>query len=83
MFHVLIVDDEIFSVEAVLCAIDWKSLHVDKVFSAYNMKMAKSIFAEHQIDVMLCDIEMPRGSGIELAAWVKEYSPKTVRLSIF
>ena len=80
MFHVLIVDDEIFSVEAVLCAIDWKSLHVDKVFSAYNMKMAKSIFAEHQIDVMLCDIEMPRGSGIELAAWVKEYSPKTVNI---
>lgn len=80
MFHVLIVDDEIFSVEAILCAIDWKNLNVDEVFSAYNMKMAKNIFAEHQIDVMLCDIEMPRGNGIELAAWVKEHSPKTVNI---
>ena len=80
MFHVLIVDDEIFSVEATLCAINWKKLKVEEVFSAYNMKMAKSIFEQHRIDVMLCDIEMPKGSGIELAAWVKEHFPKTVSL---
>lgn len=80
MFHVLIVDDESFSVEAILCAIDWKSLNVDQVFSAYDMKTAKSIFEKHRIDVMLCDIEMPKGSGIELASWVKEHSPKTVNL---
>ena len=80
MFHVLIVDDEIFSVEATLCAINWEKLKVDEVFSAYNMKMAKNIFEQHRIDVMLCDIEMPKGSGIDLAAWVKEHFPKTVSL---
>lgn len=80
MFHVLIVDDEIFSVEAVLSAIDWKALQVDRVFSAYDMDTAKKVFDAHTVDVMLCDIEMPNGSGIELAAWVKEHAPKTVSL---
>ncbi len=80
MFHVLVVDDEIFSVEAVLSAIDWKYLNVDEVFSAYDMETAKKIFETHKIDVMVCDIEMPNGSGIDLASWVKEYFPKTVCL---
>ena len=80
MFHILIVDDEIFSVEAVLSAIDWTALNADGIFSAYDMETAKEIFRKNRIDVMLCDIEMPNGSGIELAAWVKENFSKTVSL---
>ena len=80
MFHVLIVDDEMFSVDAILAAIDWKILNVDQVFSAYDMAGAQDIFRSQRVDVMVCDIEMPNGSGIDLASWVKEYFPKTVSL---
>ncbi len=80
MFHVLVVDDDTFSVEAILCSIHWDLLHVERVFSASSLKEAKNIFLQEQIDVMLCDIEMPGGDGIALMTWVKENFPQTVNL---
>jgi len=32
--------------------------------------------AKHEIDVLLCDIEMPLRSGVELVRWAKERKPE-------
>jgi two-component system, response regulator YesN len=77
MLHLLIVDDEILFVEGLKSELDWEALGIGQVFTAYNIRQAKEIFEVHRIDLMLCDIEMPRGNGLELLSWVKEVHPET------
>lgn len=77
MLQLLIVDDEPLAIRSVLNAIDWEKAGVSKVYTANNAKQAKTVFAEQPIDIMLCDIEMPQESGLELLAWVRERSPGT------
>ena len=41
------------------------------------MAQAQSVFLNEKIDLLLCDIEMPQGSGLDLFEWVKAYYPQT------
>lgn len=70
--NILIVDDEVFTVRAIQTTLDWEGLGIQKVFSAYNAARARDIILENKIDLMLCDIEMPREDGLSLVAWLRE-----------
>ena len=70
--NALLVDDDRYFVAALREKIDWPSLGIDEVYSAYNIRGAREIIERHAIRVMLCDIEMPQGSGLELLAWIRE-----------
>lgn len=76
--QMLIVDDEIHAIEGVKADLDLTKLGIIKLFTAYSMRQAQAVFGQEIIDIMLCDIEMPQGSGLELAAWVREHHPETV-----
>ena len=69
---VLIVDDQTVVVSGILFGIDWSKLKIDRTFKAYNAYEAKKILQEYQVDIMLCDIEMPVENGLSLYAWTKE-----------
>ena len=60
----LIVDDEIFTVRAIQTTIDWAKTGVDQTFSAYNAAKAREILMNETIDLMICDIEMPREDAV-------------------
>lgn len=75
--NLLIVDDEILAVQGILDGVEWDKLAFDKVLTANSYAQAVNLFLEMTIDVMLCDIEMPYGSGMELVEWVKGHSPQT------
>jgi two-component system response regulator YesN len=77
MFEILIVDDEIFAVEGIKSAIHWDKLGITEVHTAFNIRQAKEVFEKNKVDIMLCDIEMPQGNGLELLAWVREKYPET------
>ncbi|TXK85903.1 response regulator [Paenibacillus sp. N3.4] len=77
MYRLIIVDDEMHVIEGVKSDLDLEKNGISELYTAYNMRQAKEIFAEHPIDIMLCDIEMPQGSGLELLAWVRERYPET------
>lgn len=77
MFNVLLVDDEIVAVNALLRRVDWGQYQIASPLVALSMAQAKDHFAIHRIDLMLCDIEMPKGSGLELFEWVKLHHPQT------
>lgn len=76
MLNVILVDDEIISVNALNRRVDWKKFGVEHVFTAKSMKQAQEIFTQEKIDFMLCDIEMPQGNGLDLFEWVKMYYPE-------
>ncbi|WP_238655457.1 response regulator [Paenibacillus piscarius] len=76
MYKMLIVDDEVHSVEALQQVVDWESLGITEVLTAYNIHKAKALIEQHQIDIVLSDIEMPMGSGIDLLEWLKYNKPE-------
>lgn len=69
---ILIVDDDKYVVEKIVEGIDWKKWDIEGVYAAYNIRQAKEILSTLQVDILLSDIEMPQGSGLELLEWVRE-----------
>lgn len=74
--NVILVDDEEVAVNALKRRVDWKKYGIDEVYIAHSMREALSVFQEKIIDIMLSDIEMPQGNGLDLFEWVKSYHPK-------
>lgn len=84
MMQVLLVDDDRYIVSALEQQIDWQPLGFTKVWTAYNMVQSQKILAEEAIDLVVSDIEMPQGSGLELLAWMRKqkfYQPLFVFLT--
>ncbi len=70
--NVLIVDDEIYAVRTIQRCVDWSAAGVDTVLTAFNAAQAKKLFALHEVDIVITDIEMPGESGLALLGWVRE-----------
>lgn len=47
----------------------WAVSSVDK---AYNIEQAKKILLSKNIDLVISDVEMPMGSGLDLLRWFRE-----------
>lgn len=73
--NVILVDDEEVAVNALKRRVDWEKYGFKQVFIAHSMKQAQEIFRCETVHVMLSDVEMPQGSGLELFEWVKSYYP--------
>ncbi|MBR4462002.1 MAG: helix-turn-helix domain-containing protein [Erysipelotrichaceae bacterium] len=62
----LICDDDISTIDVIQSQLDYKELGISQIFRAYNGQMAKDIIDKEDPDLILCDIEMPMGNGIEV-----------------
>lgn len=79
-YHLLIVDDEVLAIEGVKSDLDLNKLGINKLHTAINIRQAKELFERERIDILLCDIEMPQGSGFDLLTWVREHYPNTATI---
>jgi two-component system, response regulator YesN len=77
MINLMIVDDEVIAIKGIECDIDKERLDIEELFTAFDINQAKEVLNKHRIDIILCDIEMPQGNGLELLAWVRENYPRT------
>ena len=68
----LIVDDEIISVQAILQGIDQAYAGISEVRYAVSLSGAQKVYEEYHPDVMLLDIEMSGGTGLDFLSWVRE-----------
>lgn len=71
MYNALLVDDEPRTVEALEKSIDWRKCGIRKTYKALSMQEAMGVIGKEQIDILICDIEMPNGSGIQLLEWLR------------
>ncbi|AHV97230.1 helix-turn-helix domain-containing protein [Paenibacillus sabinae] len=81
--NILLVDDDYFVITALEKKIDWKALSIENIYTAYNVAQAREILLQHPVQIVICDIEMPQGSGLELLAWIREehYSVQAIILT--
>lgn len=75
---ILLVDDEYPTIEAIRTQSDWKKVGFDRVLTADSVQSAKEQFFRNTIQVLLCDIEMPGETGLDLLQWMRVYSPDTI-----
>ena len=56
----------------------WADWGISDVFCAYDIYEAKRIISTKHIHILLCDIEMPMGSGIDLIEWIHAKGPNSI-----
>ncbi|PXV95867.1 two-component system response regulator YesN [Lachnotalea glycerini] len=72
MINLLIVDDDIATVEVIRDSISWSKMDIDNVSTAFNVFDAKKILLEQKIDIIISDIEMPQETGLGLLKWIRD-----------
>jgi two-component system, response regulator YesN len=78
--NLLLVDDEYYSVEGLRSSIEGMQLGFEHISCAYNMQQAQEIFQSSKVDIMISDIEMPKGTGLDLLKWVRDNGYNTVTI---
>ena len=71
--NLLIVDDESFIVDWLISLLSTQSDLPLNLYSCYGVAEAKQIIANHRIDILLTDIRMPDGNGLDLAADIRSH----------
>lgn len=75
-FQILMVDDEELALLGLEEGVHWESLDIEKVYKCHSKATAIRMLSMYPIDIIITDIEMPNGNGIELIRWVKENRPE-------
>lgn len=68
----LIVDDQSTVVQVLLHCTNWAAMGFTVVDTALNAVDAKASLLRQEAEVMLCDIEMPMESGLDLLDWLRQ-----------
>ena len=76
--NILIVDDEVPAVKGIVEIFDWEQLSISNVYTAYSVDEAMQKMMLHKIDILIADIEMKDGSGLDLIEWSKEINANCV-----
>jgi len=64
--NIILIDDNISTTSLLRDSIDWKALNIDRVFIANSAQEAKKLISENNIEIIICDIEMPQQDGLSL-----------------
>lgn len=72
MIKVLIVDDDVATVEVIRDSVHWDQLGIGKVYTVNHVLGAKNIMEKEKIDIVVSDIEMPKETGLDFLKWVRE-----------
>lgn len=73
----LIVDDEARVRKAVRLLVDWDVHHIDEILEAGNGNEAIEVIREAKPALVIMDMMMESGNGVELMTWVNEFAGNT------
>lgn len=69
--NLLILDDEEIEVELINALVKTTGIEFEHIYKTYCMEEAISILKRKKISIVICDIEMPGGSGHDLTEWIR------------
>lgn len=78
--NLLLVDDDMAAVDGLLSMIDGNKLGLEHIFFAYSIRQAQGILLSNEVEILLCDIEMPNGNGLDLLEWLQDRGRDAVSL---
>lgn len=82
MIRVLLVDDEERVLEVLQKNVHWKECGVDYLFQAENINEALQYYEIYKPDIVITDIEMPDGTGLELIERLRTMNPEVICLCV-
>ena len=74
----LIVDDEELTRTGVISSIDWKALGIEEVLQADDGINGLEMAKRHRPEIILCDVRMPRMTGIAMLERLEKILPDTI-----
>lgn len=80
MYSILLVDDDFFALEGMKRGVHFQELGFENVYYCTSMASACKVLEQHPVDVLVTDIEMPGGSGLDLQKWVLAKGIKLVTI---
>ena len=69
--NILLVDDDFYIVDTVKSMINWEKIGIDGIYTALDAPSARQIMEGVPIQIILCDIEMGKESGLDLVEWAR------------
>ena len=78
--NILLVDDNKYVLKGLKVGIDYSTLGINEIYEAKSMQSAIEILQKTDIDLVLTDIEMPCGTGLQLLEWINEHMPSIVTM---
>lgn len=69
--NILLVDDDYYIVETIKSVINWDRTGIDGVYTALSASTARKILMKIPVQIILCDIEMGKESGLDLVEWMR------------
>jgi len=76
MYKVLLADDERLDLDGLKLLIPWHQLNAEVVEAVNSGFAALEYLREHEVDILVTDVRMPRMSGLELARTALQLYPK-------
>lgn len=74
-FTILLVDDEVLALRGLEEGVSWMELGFRQPLCSLSKEDAVASLEQHPVDIVLTDIEMPGGSGLELIRWITGHQP--------
>lgn len=71
--NVLILDDEYLTMDILKTEINWEKCGITQVAGVSSVRKAKEYLKYHDIQILICDIEIPGENGLDLVEWATEY----------
>ena len=83
MFKVVICDDERIIRQGLKQMIPWKEYHFTTIYTATDGVEALSLIRQHQPELVITDIRMPRKNGVDLLDDIKDLDCQVIILSSY
>lgn len=70
----LILEDDRTMMQSLLEDISWSRYGIDRLVTARSVPEGRRLLEVNAINLMLCDIEVIKGTGLDLLRWAREHS---------
>ena len=83
--NILLIDDETYAIENINQKLNWEQFQIEEVYTANSVEQAKTLLSILPIQIIISDIVMPGGTGLDLIQWVrdKKYNIQVIFLTSY
>ena len=80
--RLLLVDDETLTQQGIVNSIKWDDFGIEEVLVADDGLQGLELARQYHPEIVLCDVRMPRMTGIEMIEKILQFSPDSVPILI-